>query len=194
MAGEPHNLYNGIFPEGVFTGARALTVQTYTEGNVKLGKQFESSTYAAAIAPAANLDAIFITGNVPVLITERRIQFDGTLVTMRFYKDPVYSGGSPLATYNLSLISQSPSTAQILYGAIVSSTGIESSAPQYNIGSEQSGKATSSSALSIGNERSLPANSKFLIRLTNAGTIATSASYYMSWFEGEPDLPRAGDF
>ena len=45
-------------PSGVFAGTRAITIQSYTEVNVKTGRQYEVAVYQPALAAGANSDFI----------------------------------------------------------------------------------------------------------------------------------------
>lgn len=177
-------------PEGLFTGTRAVTVQNYVEANVKNGVQFESSSLSSAVAAGGIVDVVFITGVKPVIVKARQITFNGANATVRVYREPEYTGGSPGSPYNLNDRNPVASTSTILTGASVSSPGTEFGAPSFLIGSTGVGQTATSTYAVAGQERVLRANTTYLLRITNTSGAAQDFASYLSWYEGGTDLPR----
>jgi hypothetical protein len=178
------------FPQGAFSGTRALTAQSYTEANVKNGVQFEASALVAALAAGATVDTIFITGLKPVIVKARQLAFDGKGLTARVYRGPTYTGGTPVPIYNLNEINPVASTVQALSGAAVSAAGVEFGAPTFAIGSDLQGQSVQGAYSVAGQERLLAPSTTYLLRLTSTDpTDAQRVSTYLTWYEGRPDLP-----
>lgn len=181
-------------PVGLFNGNRAITQQNYTEANVKNGSQFELSSAPVSLSAGANLDLVFITGNVPVIIKGRTVKFNGILLTTRVYRAPTYTGGAPVTPFNLNDINPNATTVQILAGATVTSPGIEFGAPTYEIGSAGLGNVQISTYSTLGVERVLRPNTVYLQRTTNDDTSAQLVTGALTWYEGFTDLPITGPF
>jgi len=179
-------------PDGLFSGTRATTIQNYTEANVKNGVQFEISSPVTSLAAGANLDVIFITGSKPVIIKGRTIKFNGVFLTTRVYRDPSYTGGTPVTPFNLNDINPVDTTVQVISGATVSSPGTEFGAPTYEIGSSGIGNVQISTYSTQGIERELRPNTVYLQRTTNGDGTAQSVTGALTWYEGAPDLPLTG--
>jgi hypothetical protein len=177
-------------PPGLFEGLRAMTVQNYTEANVKNGVQYEASSNTAALVAGASIDTIFITGAFPVLIKNRIVQFNGNSLLTRVYRAPSYTGGTPAAYFNMDDIGPVAGGVQILSGATVSAAGTEFGAPTYSIGSTDVGNSSLSTFSTQGVERRLRPNTAYLQRITNDSAATQRVTSYLSWFEGGSDLPR----
>lgn len=177
------------FPDGVFTGLRATTVQGYIEANVKNGTQFEFSALVPSLAPAATVGTIMVTGAKPVIIKDRQLRFDGEQITAQVFRTPTYTGGVAQPIYNLTDISPQATTVSIVSGATITANGTEVGAPTYAIGSTSPGASTSASYATNGSERVLRPNTAYLLLVTNSGTDTTKISAYITWFEGTPDFP-----
>lgn len=177
------------FPPGAFTGTRALTTQSYTEANVKLGTQFETASLNSSLSAGANFDIIVKTGALPITVKSRQIAFTGTGMTARVYKGTSYAGGTPVAVFNLSDRVANPSTVTVLSAPTISSVGTEFGAPTFGIGTEGSGNRPVSTYSVPGIERSLAANSTYLLRITNDDIASQKVSAYLTFYEGNTDLP-----
>ena len=179
-------------PDGLYSGLRAMTVQSYTEANVKNGMQYEVSSYNAALAANGNQRTIFITGAKPAAIKARLVAFDGAGIEARVYKAPTYSGGTSVPYFNLSDINPVTGGVQILAGATITAPGTEFGARSYLIGSIQPGSQSAGSFSVAGQERSLAPNTTYMLELISMDTAkAQRASAYLSWYEGGLDLPEA---
>lgn len=176
------------FPEGITSGLRAMTVQGYVEANVKNGTEHEGSTLLTGVAAGTSNDTIFLTGALPVSLKARVIAYSGTGVSGFIYEDPTYTGGSPVAYQNANAINPVTGLSQIIVGATVTVDGTLVFAPTHSIGNQsQQGKGTSGALL--GGERILKPNTPYLLRLTSLDSQAQDISSFLSWYEGELDLP-----
>lgn len=179
-----------LIPIKAFLGLRALNVQTYTESNVKLGLQYESSARVPSLAGGAKSNLILITGSKPVIIKDRQIGCTGAGITARVYKNPTYSGGSPQAVYNLRQDDVAvPTTVQLIAGVTVSAVGTEIAAATHVIGNGSGPLSNAGTFSSRGLERVLPANGVYLLEITNNDSGAIQLGTYVTWYEGTPDLP-----
>lgn len=183
------------FPDGAFTGTRALTVQFYTEANVKNGSQFESSTYNAALAGLAVSDYIVSVGAKPVLLKGRAISVTGLGLKLEFYKNPTFTGGVQIPIFNLNSRNPIATTVQIIAAPAVSVAGTKIGCDKYALGSNpQGGSAVTSSTLfneAVGLETLLAPNSTYLFRATSLDTDPQTVFSYNTWYEGQLDLPIA---
>jgi hypothetical protein len=178
-----------VFPTGLFVGLRAMTTQTYTEANSKSGVQHEGSTLLLAVASGASNDTIFLTGSLPVSLKGRVIGFTGTGVKAEIYELPTYTGGASVPYQNASAINPVVGLSQIIVGATVTVDGNLVFAPDYLIGNTSNqGKGTSGAI--IGREKLLQRNTPYLFRITSLDTQPQDISSFLSWYEGELDLPR----
>lgn len=178
-------------PYGVYQGLRAITVQEYTEANVKRGTQFELSVFQATVAAAANVDFLFTTGALPVVIKSRSISTTATQAEFHVYKSPTATNGASIPVYNLNTnpAIAVASTVSIHAAATVSAVGTETAAPTYIVGSTGQGQTIYGTYAASGIERLLVPNTTFLARFTNTGTASCAASVLVSWYEGQTDLP-----
>lgn len=176
-------------PSGAFSGLRALTFQNYVEANVKNGVQYEISSDNLALANGANIDVIFTTGVNPVVIKNRLVKFNGTHLTTRVYRTPTYTGGTVAPYFNLNDRNPAAGTVVIRTGATVSAVGTEFGAPTFDIGSAGQGNSSLSTYSTLGIERLLAPNTTYLQRITNDSGAAQEVASYLTWFEGNTDLP-----
>ena len=179
-------------PNGLFSGTRAITSQNYTEANVKNGLQFEAASAITSLAVAGFLDVIFITGSKPVIVKGRNIKFNGLLLSVRVYRAPTYTGGTPLSAFNLNDIAPIASTVTILGGAVVTNVGTEFGAPTFEIGSSGGKDAPASTYSVSGIERILRPNTTYLQRTLNIDVAVQSVCSALTWYEGPTDLPITG--
>lgn len=179
-------------PSGLYEGTRAMTTQNYTEANVKNGVQFEADIQLLNIASGAVIDLVILTGNLPVALKGAVQQFDEEGFSRTFYQNPVYTGGSPIPYYNKNYYNPSAGQLQILSGATVTSSGTQVSAERRFLGSNQGGNRTIStqSSVTFGLETVLAPDTVYLIRTTNLAPSSQSIITYVTWYEGELDLPR----
>lgn len=178
-----------LLPSGLFAGLRAITTQSYTEANAKNGVEHEGSTLLIALAGTASNDTVFLTGSLPVSIKQRTISYSGVGVSSFIYEAPTYTGGSPVEYQNASAINPVAGLSQIIVGSTVTSDGDLVFAPNHLLGSaSQTGKGD---IFAIpGSEKLLKPNTAYLLRITSLDSQAQNVSSFLSWYEGELDLPR----
>lgn len=179
-----------VMPDGVFWGNRAMTTQGYIEGNIKRGVQYEVSSNTPSLAIGGNIDTIFITGNQPVVVKNRIVKFNGISLLTRVFSGATYTGGTPVTYYNLNDRNPVAGTVQIIGGSTVTGTGTEFGAPTYDIGSTDIGNTSVSTFSAGGFERVLKPNTVYLQRITNDSGAAQRVTGYLTWYEGQTDLPR----
>lgn len=178
-----------LYLRRILVGLRAFTVQFYTEANVKQGLQYEYSTDNTALAAGGVTRVLFVTGSKPVIVKSRLLSFTLTKATVRIYKNPTYTGGTPATIYNLNDMNPQPTTVTILTGATITSPGEEFGAPNYIYGSDGVGNTESGTFSAQGIERVLAPNRAYVLELTNSGVGTHAVSAYLTWYEGMPDLP-----
>ena len=112
-------------------------------------------------------------------------------VTLQLFKQPTFSGGTPVVIENYNDINPVATTITVAKGVTVTSSGTPwGDLIQLN-GSSQSASRTTS-GLAPGGDRILKPNSTYLITISNLDTNGTAIiDYYLTWFEGVPDLPRS---
>lgn len=184
------------FPPGAFEGLRALTVQPYTEANVKNGLQY----YLRAVWPKADHIAagtarrvLLQTGAKPVIVKLRELQFDAEELTIELFTSPTgVTGGTTLSIQNYNLINPVASTLTAKKNVSTTSDGapFDASDIEHFFGSSNAPQRSPGS-IPQGRERVIPANSSFLVKITNTGTGDARAQYYLDWYEGATDLPLA---
>ncbi len=176
-------------PDGLFSGTRAITQQTYTEANSKAGVQHEGSTLLADVAAGAENETIFLTGALPVSLKGRVIGYTGTGVKAEIFEAPTYTGGSSVPYQNASAINRVTGLTQIIVGATVTADGTLTFAPDYLIGNTSNqGKGSYGDSVS-GREKPLKPNTAYLFRITSLDTQPQDITSLLTWYEGELDLP-----
>lgn len=181
------------FPEGAWEGLRALTVQNYTEANVKNGVQYQVSAYTAELAVGANIDYVVVTGSKPIAVKGRAQQWDGVGIRLETYFNPEYTGGTTLPYYNFNLMNPVAGEAQIIVGMTLSGIGTKCAADKTLLGSSGTGNSVLSSTSSDtpGIETILAPNSKYLFRTVGLHTTGVQrVAGFTTWYEGGLDLPR----
>jgi len=181
------------FPDGAFSGTRALTVQFYTEANVKLGVQFEASTYNPALAGGATSGYVVLVGPKPVALKGRTISVSGLGLKLEMFKNPTYTGGTGIQIFNLNQKNPVETTVEILAAPTVTVEGVKTASDKYIFGSDlQGGVSVSSSTLfteAPGLETILAPNSVYYFKSTSLDTDPQRVFSYNTWYEGELDLP-----
>ena len=180
-----------LFLKKILTGFRAFTTQSYTEANVKNGSQFETNYKVTALAASATHRFIFKTGSKPVSIKARVINFTGLELIARPIKNVTFTGTLTTQNiYNLSDVNPQPTTVQILSGAGGTPDGTQFGADNDFYGTEGVGNRSAGTFGVIGLERSLAANTTYELRTINPSlTGVINFSTYLSWYEGDSDLP-----
>lgn len=176
-------------PIGLFAGTRAITQQNYTEANVKVGRQYEASWNVPALGNGANADVSFVTGSKPIIVKSRIVKFNGTSLVTRVYRGPTFTPGMNIPYANLN--DRNPVTGGVVVtlGPDVTATGTEIASPSYDIGTQGQGNSTFGTYSVYGGERVLRPNTAYLLRINNDSGATQRVSGYISWYEGDTDLP-----
>lgn len=182
--------FGAMPPVGLYEGIRAMTVQSYTEANVKNGLQYECSYYLPSLAAGATASLTFSTGAKPVIVKNRQVAFTGSKVTGRVYSGTTYTGGTVVTPYNLTAISPIASTVVLRLDPTILTPGTEGGAPSHYIGSDLNGNQQAGTFVSPDVERILAPFTVYRLAITNDDIEATKLSVYLTWYEGTPDLPR----
>jgi hypothetical protein len=195
------DLNTGLFgmPAGLFEGSRAITVQPYTEANVKNGVEYylrAAWPESDPIATGTTRKLYFQTGAKKVIVKLRDLHYVGEELAIRLYANPVgVSGGTALAIHNFNNVNPvATSVIDARKNVTTVSDGVEIDGgdPEYLYGAS-SASQRSQLAIPVGRERIIPANSGFIVAITNTasggGAAAARVQYFLDWFEGEPDLP-----
>ena len=181
-------LIRRFFPNGIFSGTRAITTQSYTEANSKLGVEHEGSTLLSGIAGGAENDTFFVTGALPVSLKGRVIGYTGDGVTAEIFTGATYTGGVSVSYQNASDINPATGLSQIIVGATTTDSGTLAFAPDHLIGNTSNqGKGSTGSI--IGREKLLKPNTVYLFRLKSLDSAAQDIASLLTWYEGELDLP-----
>tara|TARA_R110000772_G_scaffold154265_1_gene265239 strand:- start:902 stop:1474 length:573 start_codon:yes stop_codon:yes gene_type:complete len=175
------------FPVGVTSGTRAITTQSYTEANSKLGVEHEGSTLFTATGLSTN-DTFFVTGALTVALKGRVIGFTGDGVAAEIFTGATYTGGTSAPYQNASDINPVAGLSQIIVGATVATEGSLAFAPDYLIGNT-SNQGKGSSGQVAGREKLLKANTTYLFRITSLDAASQDITSLLTWYEGELDLP-----
>ena len=177
-----------IFPVGSFEGFRALTVQSYTEANSKIGVEHEGSTLFTAPGGSVN-NTFFVTGALPVSLKGRVIGFTGDGVTAEIFTGATYTGGTSAPYQNASDINPVAGLSQIIVGALLVDPGVLAFAPDYLIGNTSNQGKGSTGAI-VGREKLLKPNTTYLFRITSLDAATQDIASLLTWYEGGLDLPR----
>lgn len=182
------------FPSGAFVGLRALTIQPYTEANVKNGVQY----YARAAWPltdtiaAGSTRKVFVTtGAKQVVVKLRDFQYVAEELVLRIFRTPTgVTGGTPLVIHNYNGVNPVATTLTATKNVTTITDGVEfdGTDPEYFFGSTNAPQRSSNS-IPQGRERVLPPNTTFLVTIQNTGTGVARAQYFLDWYEGGTDLP-----
>lgn len=196
------------FPEGIFTGARAITSQNYVEANVKNGVQFSASSIFTGITAGENLDIIFITGDKPIAIKSQYIATKNAGdVISDLYENPTYTGGANLdaGVFNQTRINPQLPTVTLVGLAPtdasnydytpddstkpnVTNVGVKFQPSLGVLGTSGQGNSATSRAGQVGLETILKPNTTYLYRRHCVAAV-TSFFGFTTWYEGDLDLP-----
>jgi hypothetical protein len=180
-------------PAGIYNGNRAMNVQFYIESNIKNGLQFEASRLIT-LPGSGNIDSIFVTGSKPVILKERSFSYSGVGLVAQIRRSPTYTGGVSDPFQNHNDINPQVSTVTLLSAPTVTAVGTKIFADDFFFGSSQN-QATGGSG-DVGKERIMRPNTSYLLRFSSVGidTQSQQVSAYITWYEGNPDLPLPAGF
>lgn len=183
-----------IFPDGAFTGLRALTTQPYTEANVKNGVQYNLRAVwpmADTIGAGTSRKLFFQTTTKPVIVKLRELQYLAEELRIELFQSPTgVTGGTPLAIHNYNGVNPVATTVSATKNVttVTNGTQFDTTDPEYFFGSANAPQRQTGS-IPQGRERVLPANSTFLVMISNTGTGEARVQYFLDWYEGGADLP-----
>lgn len=175
------------FPNGIFQGFRAITTQSYTEANSKLGVEHEGSALFT-IAGNADNDTFFVTGDLPVSLKGRVMRYTGTGLVARIFTGATYTGGTSAAYQNASDINPVVGLSKIIVAATVVTDGVLAFAPDFLIGNTTN-QGEGSSGTIVGREKLLKPNTTYLLRISSLDSQSQEVSSLLTWYEGKLDLP-----
>lgn len=176
-------------PPEAYLGTRALVTQSYVETNTKLGTQFYLRT-PATLANGATWYMGFQTGALPVLIKARDCYALAESLTITLFKGSTYTGGAPIVVENYNDISPVATTVTAATGVTPTVNGTQWGGSEHIYGANSVAQRTGS-GLPPGGDRVLAPNKAYMVALQNNGSGSVTADYFLTWFEGQPDLPRS---
>lgn len=183
-------VYDTQMPDGLFTGTRAMTVQTYTETNTKRGTQFWVQPYTDIAALTGIYDLVMTTGALPVIMRQRELVAATETTSLQVFRNPTSTGGVAVPIYNANDINPTATTVAVQGAVTTTATGTPWGGTEYVWGQGGLLVQRAGSSLPPGVLRILAPNSKYLFRLANLGAGVSRTSLMLSWSEGQLDLPR----
>jgi hypothetical protein len=186
-------LYPDSFPPGVFTGTRAITVQPYTEANVKNGTEFYlrvSYPTADPVVQGTSRKIFFQTGAKKVVIKLRDVAYVGEELSINLFSAPTgVAGGTPIPVRNYNRVNPVATTVTATRDVTTTSDGTLFDGPEYLFGSSNAPQRNPVS-IPAGRERILAPNSSFLVVISAPAGVGNSrAQYFLDWYEGDTDIP-----
>ena len=175
----------------VINGARAVTFQNYTEVNVNTGAQRVASAILTVNAGAQNYIG-FRTGALPVVIKSRLInQVGSTRIDYSAQTNRGFTGGTVIPISNPNNITQQPILMQAWHTVTPeAATGATVMYLQpFPILSAGVNAASRIGADTSGLEYVLAPNTDHVFPIDNVGTGNATAHWWLTFFEGDPDLP-----
>lgn len=181
-----------------------VTTQGFVEYNVKNGTQFSTSSYLTGLTGNQVLDTIISTGDKPVIIKSQEYEYNGDGLTIEWFKDPVFTGGSNITA---GIFNQKPSSTTL---TSITLTGVKATDPSTLdfsldntsiptvtftgtaiqplitlLGDASKPKKGSGTGRVAGLDLILEPNSVYLFRKTSLSSDAQSISGFSTWYEGE---------
>ena len=175
----------------VINGVRAFTFQNYTEVNVKTGAQRVASAILTVNAATQNYIG-FRTGALPVVIKSRLINQTGsTRIDYSAQANRGFTGGTVIPICNPNNITQQPILMQAWHTVTpAAATGATVTYLQpFPILSAGVNVASRIGADTLGLEYILAPNTDHVFTIGNVGTGNATVHWWLTFFEGEPDLP-----
>lgn len=174
--------------EEVFDGNKAITTQSFSELNSKLGTQWQVGYYLPSLANGASTDILIEVGNSdPVLIKGLISQFKGDAIQTALYRDPVFTGpGTVIPKYNMK--DYDPATSDVVFrtGVTVTDLGTQVSPTITSLGQGTGNPSPGLAAPGTfgDTERVLEPGVTYLYRLTNIGGSATPITGLATFYQG----------
>lgn len=184
-----YNVMGAPLDERLYTGYKALVVQSFTESNSKNGTQHSLSTRNIAVAAGGTLDVTLTTGALPVIIKGLAIQYTGSQIETALYKGTVATGGVIVPTYNLNTDIGLPPLSVTKTSAgtpfTISNQGVQFSPTEYFYGIADQGNKSTPSFIAAGIERILAPNTTYMRRIYNRGASPCVIDFTTTFYEGE---------
>jgi hypothetical protein len=174
----------------VYRGFQAVTMQPFTEANVKNGLQYFVNINVPSIATSGVRRYLFETGNKDVLIKAIELNGNSDLFSYQVFKDvdpTLFSLGAPLAIYNYSDKDPVTETTEIreVTALNAGSEGDPWGDRVRYIGSLEVGNRPSKGTRPPGIERQCDKNKFYMVELRNLSTTNPLVTdLYMTWYEG----------
>lgn len=169
----------------VLDGGKALTIQRFVEAHIKEGRQYAGAFYEPELAAQATADIILQVGpSASMQLRAINIQFDGAIVSTQWFREPTFTGGSPIDLFNYNDAAAVEADLSVLGGATVTDPGTAMSPRIYSIGTATQGnRVTTSESDDPDIDRILEPDTTYLFRVTNEDTnqpcrVAGSATWY----------------
>ena len=172
-------------------GLRAVTFQNYTEVNIKTGAQRVASAILTVNAGSQNYIG-FRTGALPVVIKSRLInQAGSTRIDYSAQANRGFTGGTVIPISNPNNVTQQPILMQAWHTVTpAAATGATVTYLQpFPILSAGVNEASRIGADTLGLEYILAPNTDHVFTIANPGTGNATVHWWLTFFEGEPDLP-----
>lgn len=181
---------SSLLPQ-LFTGTRTITNQSYIEANTKNGAQFYLQYNLPQLPAASGVHKVsFVTGAKKVLIKGREMYGIGESISIQLFRQPTVTPatGSPIDVQNYNDVNPIATTVLVRGGVTAAANGTSWGDPQRLFGQSAAGQRTGS-GLAPGGDRVLQANSSYLVEFKNTGSGTADIDYFLTWYEGAPDLP-----
>lgn len=191
------------FPDGIFDGERSVSIRQTAESNVLRGIQYYvreawpaevGAVGAPGIAAGATAKLHFLIGSKKVQVIRREFHHLATEMRIDLFSGPTgVTGGTDMTIHNYNSVAPvATSVITAKRDVATTSDGTPFGGREYFFGAAAAGQRTADS-IPEGFVRALPANGSFIVAIKNTGSQTANAQYYLTWSEGEPDIPRKGD-
>ena len=169
-------------------GEKAVTVQSYLEVNAKTGRSFELSSFFEGTQKNQPEQAVFLTGNLPVILKDRSFGYTGSAIKADIYTGVTYTGGIAIEIQNANDINPVATTVTVLQDVTITNLGNKFAATAYLLGGE-SGQNKGLASQTVATEYILKPNTAYIFQVESMDNQSQDIAVRNSWFEGEPDLP-----
>ena len=173
-------------PTEVFTGQRAMTVQSFTEANVKRGLQFYARASGIVAANTSWMLGVRV-GPQPVVVKARECYSNAETLMVQVYKECEFIDGAPMRVENYNDLTPVGSTTEILTGIVPTDEGVTWGGQERLWGDGKVGQHLAPWAPGV--ERVLAPGRIYIVEIRNLGATVCEVDYGLTWFEGWPDLP-----
>ena len=148
----------------------------------RAGYVFESSS-ESLVGGGDNYDLIFTTGSRPVVLFGESVSYNGEGFNILIYRDPVYTGGTPVVEINNpNDVNPANNTCGIIGGATISNAGTLTRAPKYVFGNPTNQGQGGTLEVVQSPQIILP-NKELLIRIVNRDSANQDIASHLRWAE-----------